>query len=180
MTLEKLIEIGLSEEQAKNILSNIQKEIEENYIEKSKYNEILTTESQLKNDIKQRDKQLEELKKINVDELKNKIEILQKDNENQKKNHAVDMEIMKAKGRNPKAIKALIDFNNIKVKDDGTVEGLNLDDLKKSDSYLFEIEKVTKSGTGFTAGKNNISTKDPKDMSFDEYQVYWEQNNQNI
>lgn len=69
-----------------------------------------------------------------------------------KRDSAVSMAIMQAKGKNPKAIQALLDMENIKVKADGTLEGLDLEALKKSDGYLFDIETVTKEGTGLNGG----------------------------
>lgn len=179
MTLEKLLEIGISEEQAKKLLADIKNEIKENYVEKSMYDEALTVEKQLKDNIKQRDEQLDELKKIDVNEFTSRIEELQKENEIQRKNHAVDIEIIKAKGKNIKAVKALIDLEKVKIKEDGSIEGLDLEGLKKSDSYLFDIEKVTREGTGFTVGKRVEQVKDPKNMNYEEYQAYHEQNNQN-
>ena len=71
---------------------------------------------------------------------------------NIKKNNAVDMAIMQAKGKNTKAIKALIDMEKVTLKDDGTLEGLDIEGLKKSDSYLFDVEKVKTEGTGFSGG----------------------------
>ncbi len=59
-----------------------------------------------------------------------------------KKDAAVDAAIIQAKGRNPKAIKALLDMNKISLKEDGTLEGLDLEGLRKSDGYLFDVEKT--------------------------------------
>ena len=62
------------------------------------------------------------------------------------------MAIMQAKGKNPKAIKALLDMEKINVKEDGALEGLDLEGLMKSDSYLFDVETKANVGTGFTKG----------------------------
>ena len=61
---------------------------------------------------------------------------------------ALDGAILKAKGKNPKAIKALLDLENIKLKEDGTLEGLDLEGLKKTDGYLFDEETTVQQGTG--------------------------------
>ena len=74
-----------------------------------------------------------------------------------KKTAAVDMAIMQAKGRNPKAIKALLDMDKIKLKDDGTLEGFDLEGLKKSDGYLFDIETHSIEGTGHAGGSQGGS-----------------------
>lgn len=71
---------------------------------------------------------------------------------------AVDLAIMQAKARNPKAVKGLLDPAKLKLKDDGTVEGLDLAALQKSDPYLFEIEGRKPEGAGFQDGKPD---KDP-------------------
>lgn len=61
-----------------------------------------------------------------------------------KKDAAVDAAIMQAKGRNPKAIKALLDMDKISLKEDGTLEGLDLEGLRKSDEYLFDTKPAEK------------------------------------
>lgn len=58
------------------------------------------------------------------------------------------MAILQAKGKNPKAIKALLDMDKITLKDDGTLDGFDLEALKKSDGYLFDTETVKTVGTG--------------------------------
>lgn len=69
-----------------------------------------------------------------------------------RKQSAVDMAIMEAKGKNKKAIKALIDMEGISLEEDGSVKGLDLEAIKESDGYLFDVEEVTTKGTGFTRG----------------------------
>ena len=68
------------------------------------------------------------------------------------KNSAVDMAILKAGGRNAKAVKALLDMEKVTLKEDGTLDGLDLDALKKSDGYLFSEETTRIIGTGAQAG----------------------------
>ena len=67
---------------------------------------------------------------------------------------AIDAAILKAKGRNIKAIKALIDIDKISFNENGELEGFDIEDLKKSDSYLFDIETIKNQGSGFNQGKN--------------------------
>ena len=76
-----------------------------------------------------------------------------------KKTAAVDMAILQAKGKNPKAIKALLDMDKISLKDDGTLEGLDLEGLKKSDGYLFDIETTAIEGTGHSGGSHGGESK---------------------
>lgn len=68
------------------------------------------------------------------------IQAMQKDN-------AVDMAILNAKGKNTKAIKALLNLENVTLKD-GKLEGLDLEAIKKSDPYLFTVEETKPQGNG--------------------------------
>lgn len=77
-----------------------------------------------------------------------------------KRDSAVDMAIMQAKGRNSKAIKALLDMDKIKLKDDGTLEGLDLDGLKETDAYLFDVETKKNIGGGFEPGEGQSSAEE--------------------
>ncbi|MEA5082708.1 MAG: phage scaffolding protein [Lachnospiraceae bacterium] len=96
------------------------------------------------------------------DELKSKYkaetESLKKKVDDVVKNSAVDMAIYKAKGKNAKAIKALIDMEKVTVKEDGTIMGLDLESIKKTDGYLFDMETKQSVGTGFTKGTSSKGT----------------------
>ena len=96
------------------------------------------------------------------DELNSKYkaetESLKKEIDNTVKNSAIDMAIYKAKGKNVKVIKALIDMEKITVKDDGTIMGLDLESIKKTDGYLFDVETRQSFGTGFTKGITSKGT----------------------
>jgi hypothetical protein len=122
------------------------------YVGKDKF---LAADSRMKDaeaQLKERDKQLDELKKAAGDSsaLKEQIAKLQADNskvaaETEAKikqltiDHAIDTAILKAKGRNAKAIKALIDAEKIKL-DGEAVAGIDeqVEAIKKSDAYLFD------------------------------------------
>lgn len=69
-----------------------------------------------------------------------------------RKQNAVDMAIIAAKGKNTRAIKALLDLEKVTVKADGSLEGLDLEGLKKSDPYLFTMEETKPAGNGGGAG----------------------------
>lgn len=62
---------------------------------------------------------------------------------------AVDREILRAGGRNVKAIRALINLDQVVLNEDGSLSGLDLDALKVSDSYLFNLESWDTMGPGF-------------------------------
>ena len=72
-----------------------------------------------------------------------------------KKDAAVDAAIMQAKGKNPKAIRALLDLDRITLREDGTLDGLDLEGLKKSDGYLFDTVQTVSRGNGVQSGDGN-------------------------
>lgn len=168
MTKEQLKALGVTEELAIKIAGESKKELE-GYVEKTKFDEVDTKVKQLETSVAERDKQLEDLKKStgDVETLKKQIETLQNENKtkeemyktelsNLKKTNALDLALAGAKVKNNKAIKALLDSEKIKLKDDGTLEGLTeqLEAIKKTDAYLFE-ETQTKEKTvpkGFVPG----------------------------
>lgn len=153
MTKEKLIELGLSEEQATAVL----KEVGNTHVTLTRFNEVNEAKKRLEVDLKDRDKQLVEISKNNKDntDLQSQIQALQDANKLAIENHnnelsriklenALDMALAGAKGRNPKAIKALLDMDKIKVDEEG-LKGLEeqLASLKSNESYLFETEAKT-------------------------------------
>ena len=62
--------------------------------------------------------------------------------------YLLEKEISKAGGRNPKAIKALLDMEEIALDEDGQITGLDLATIQQSDPYLFETVESTIIGTG--------------------------------
>ncbi|WP_306583856.1 phage scaffolding protein [Fusobacterium ulcerans] len=153
MTKEVLMRMGLTEEQATKVLEAHTTAINGKYIPKERFDEVNTKKQQLETSVAERDKQLDDLKKStgDVEALKTQIQTLQNENKtkeeiyktellNLKKNNALDLALTGAKVKNNKAIKALLDGEKIKLKDDGTLEGLadQLEAIKKTDAYLFE------------------------------------------
>ena len=126
-------------------------------IEKAKGDlETVTKERDgLKEQIADRDKQLDKLKKStgDVEELKKQIADLQKDskskldaleaeNKSIRINSAIDRALSRSGARNNAAVKALLkDIDKAELQDDGTIKGLDsqIKALQKSDSYLFNL-----------------------------------------
>ena len=73
-----------------------------------------------------------------------------------RKDSAVEMAILQAKGKNTKAIKALLDMEKITLKEDGVLDVLDLEELKKTDSYLFEDVKNSVEGTDFKPDNKTV------------------------
>ena len=86
---------------------------------------------------------------------------------------ALDTAIARERGRSAKAIKALVDTSKLKLTDDGSIEGLDLEALKKSDPYLFEQVQTTNVGTGGTpsGAQGGGSPAEPPE-EYDDY-VKW-------
>lgn len=150
MTRKFLEDLGIEKE-------TIDKILDENSSDIGKAKGSLETLQQeikdLKATIDERDKQLKDLGENATasKELKEQLEQLQKDNKAAKEQYdakieqlnldrAIETEILKAKGKNVKAIKALLDEDNLKL-DGETVIGLK-DQLKaleddESSNFLF-------------------------------------------
>ncbi|MED2940659.1 phage scaffolding protein [Cytobacillus horneckiae] len=125
-----------------------------NWIPKDKFDDKLDEIKNLKTEITTRDTQLDELKKVDPEALQQKINNLQEENNNTKTeyegklqkqtfDYALKDALTGAKVRNPKAAKALLDLESIKLDGDKLL-GLDaqLNTIKESDPYLFESEEA--------------------------------------
>ena len=96
-------------------------------------------------------KEIQDAKKEEVESLNNKLRQKTLDNE-------IEKELIKRKARNPKAVKALLDNDTIKLEEDDSIIGLSeqLDKLQESDDYLFESDdkKKKKAGEDFSKGQD--------------------------
>lgn len=165
MTKEKLMEWGLTEEQANKVMEGLNG----SFVTKARFNEINTELSAAKKTIGERDAQLEALKKASGDTkaLQDQITQLQADNKKKDADHAAELKALKignavelaltgAKAKNTTAVKALLaDFiAKAELAEDGTVRGLD-DEVKnlvegKDTAFLFD--KAT--GTKFKGAKS--------------------------
>lgn len=152
MNREFLEGLGLEKEAIDNIMKEHGKSVNAT---KHELETVTTDRDELKTQLTDRDKQLEELsaKAKGNEELTAEIERLKNENtttaadyqaklDKQAFDFTLDKSLTGAKVRNPKAVKALLDTEKIKL--DGS-KLLNLDDqlaaLKESDPYLFETEE---------------------------------------
>jgi len=141
---------ALTEEQVEEELNKI---LPEAWIPKSKFNELAEAEKLAKSQLEQTNKQLEELKKgaTLTEEQKKQLETLKTQLDEQTKthqdevkklrlNHAIETELSKAKAKNLKAARALLDESKIVLGEDGTIAGLKeqLEAIQKDNAYLFE------------------------------------------
>lgn len=98
------------------------------------------------NTIKQLQDAVKKFDGVDVEKLKGDLAALQQkydaDTAKLRLDNALDVAIIDAKGRSTKAVKAFLDYGKLKLKDDGTIDGLDLEALKKSEPYLFESVKT--------------------------------------
>ena len=155
MTKKDFTDLGISEELATKAAEASKKELE-SYVQKSKYDLAVTEKETLEIQIKEHGKQLEELKKAakGSEELEKKVKELQ-DNAAASKakyekqindiqlNHAIDTALREAKAKNAKAVRSLLDMNDI-VLDDGKVKGLDkqIKKLQEAEDSKFLFESV--------------------------------------
>jgi|SRR5699024_834831 len=161
-----------------------------NWIPKDKFDTLNTTKKDLEEQLEQRDAQLEDLKKVDADGLKQKIQDLQNENKTTKQEYqqkldqqafdfSLERALAGAKVKNAKAVKALLDTESIKL--DGE-KLLGLDDqlksLKESDSYLFEQEEESNPKPSFTTGQHQTTGGgEPSNLQEALAQHYSTQNN---
>ena len=157
MTLEQLKELGLDEEIAKKVLEAHKEAIKDNYVPIARFNEVNEEKKELKNQLKDRDKQLQELKvkAAGNEELTAKITELEELNKQTKEEYenkiaalrketTIELALKDAKARNIKAVKALLDLDKVSLDGDNLL-GLEeqLEGLKESDPYLFGEDKLS-------------------------------------
>ncbi|MBG9788541.1 phage scaffolding protein [Brevibacillus laterosporus] len=153
--LKKLLqELGAPEERIEKITGSVEENYK-GYVPKHRFDEVNETKKDLENQIKNRDKQLTDLKKSVGDneDLKKQIETLQNDNkakDEQYQTKIKDMQVSTAiklalsgEAHDPDLIASLLDKSKIEINDDGTLKG-GLDDqvkaLRESKAFLF-VEK---------------------------------------
>lgn len=149
MKRKQLEELGLQEEQIKKIMDLNGADIEK---AKGGSSDLQAENEALKSQMSERDKDLKKLRsqvKDNEDltkqfnDLKSKYDkdtadLTQKLATN-RLNSAIDQSLSKANVRNNKAIRGLLNMDEIKLDDDGNLTGLDdqIKSLHKSDAYLF-------------------------------------------
>ena len=191
MKFEWLKEI-IGENYTEEVDKKVAAKIGENFVARADFNVTNEAKKALEAQLKDRDKDMTELKKAAGDntelnkryqelqdkyktDMENLSKTLTKKLNDAKKDSAIDMAIVKAKGINPKAIKALLDMDKITLKDDGTLEGLDLEAFKKAEGWMFETEEVTRTGTGYQRGETS-RTVDTSKMNYSQLCEYMANN----
>lgn len=162
MTKEKLMEWGLTEEQATKVMEGLNG----SFVTKARFNEVNTELTKAKATIQERDTQLETLKKSGADAaaLQEQITQLQADNAAKDQAHAEEIQKIKmdnaldkaltdAKAINPATVKPLLAafMEKATLDDDGTIRGLadEIGKLAKAEgtSFLFKADDTTTTST---------------------------------
>lgn len=175
---EKLVNLGLTEELAQKVVDNFGTVIDGVYVTKERFNEVNNELNTAKKTISDRDKQIADLKndENSNEELKNKITELEKQNKEaakeaekalaaERKSNSIKLELI-GKVHNPDITMNLLKMDNIVMDDNGKVKsGLKeqLDDLKKSDSYLFIPEDNNKGNNQGSNPEPYVKGATPKD-----------------
>ncbi|MFA1738448.1 phage scaffolding protein [Lysinibacillus fusiformis] len=151
---ELLKNAGIAEDQVETIVANAAKEAPKHVVPKAKFNDLSTEKKSLETQLSERDTQLEELKKVDVEGLQTKIAELQQTNETAKQQHEQQLKderlssalklALTGKVHDTDLVTGLIDRNTIELSEDGKVtKGLDeqLKSLQESKSFLFVPEK---------------------------------------
>lgn len=151
---ELLKNAGIAEDQIETIVADVAKEAPKHVVPKAKFNDLSIAKSSLETQLTERDTQLEELKKVDVEGLQTKITELQQTNETAKQQHKQELKnerlsnalklALSGKVHDSDLVAGLIDRNTIELSEDGKVtKGLDeqLKSLQESKSFLFVPEK---------------------------------------
>lgn len=157
MNKEELIAMGLSAEVADKVLASHRQAVDGNYIPRHRFDEVNTDAKSLRDQIKERDKQIADLKKFegtNV-ELSDKIKVLEEANKNatteyqsklatERKRNAIKMELLQdadGKPHDADMVMGLFNLDQVLVEEaTGKITGgfkEQRDNLRKEKAFLF-------------------------------------------
>lgn len=151
MNKQQFLDLGLTEEQATKAEAESKKELE-TYVPKTRFDEVNNSKKDLEKTIKERDTQLETLKKSTGDneELKKQIETLQADNKKKDDDYQAQIKELQVsnaiklaiadKAQDADLVASLFDKNKLILGDDGKITGLEeqLKVIKEGKPFLFK------------------------------------------
>lgn len=153
MKQEDFTALGISEELAKKAAEASKKELE-GFIPKSRFDEVNEAKKTLEEDVKAREKQLEELKKSNGDNetLQGQIKKLQDSNKAEKERYESELKSLKianavklavnGKVHDEDLVAGLIDKEKLVIDENGGIIGLEeqVKSLQEKKAFLFKSE----------------------------------------
>lgn len=165
MTKEFLTKLGISEENASQILAENKKDCDGVSAKFGDYEDV-------KSQLSAANKQIEEFGKLDyeglkktADDYKEKLAAAQKESaaklEKMQFDHILEGKLSERKPRNAKAVKALLDMEGLKLSN-GEIVGLTeqLDKIAKENDFLFESSEPVPRYTGPAAGSGNAPVAD--------------------
>lgn len=177
MKREFLKDLGIADDVIDKIMAEHGRTVNSMKDELEKSKELEQQIEGLKEQLQQRDQQLEELKTkaTGNEELQQQIQTLQEQNKQLQQEYeskiqkqtfefALERALTSSKARNPKAVKALLDTEVIKLDGDKLL-GLEeqLSKLKETDPYLFEEEQQEPQKPHFSTGQYQKGDKQKDD-----------------
>ena len=162
MNKEQFIALGFTEEQATKAAVASAEELKA-YIPKTRFDEVNEAKKQAEKDIATRDKQIEDLKKVDAAGLQATIEKLQKENKDAADKYATDMKeltltnaikmALAGKVHDESLAANLVDKTKLVI-DGEKVVGLDeqVKSLKETKAFLFKPENTQTQKPGFKVG----------------------------
>ena len=155
--LKKLIEKHTKDGvvDTENLLKEVNTEFPKHAVPKETYNALAETKKKLDEGIAERDKQLEDLKKIDAEGLKAEIERLQGENKAAKEKYEAELKDIQlanaiklavaGKVHDEDLVSGLVDKTKLIIGDDGKIVGLDeqIASLKENKAFLFKSEDET-------------------------------------
>lgn len=190
--LKDVLGDSYTEEMDKKISDQIGKD----FVARSDFNATNEAKKQLESQIKERDKQLSELKKLDAESLQAKVAELETANAEAKKqadaaiaklkmDYAVETALSKANVMQNKAVIPFLDMDAVKLSEDGTLTGLSeqLEKLKTSEDtkFLFrQEEKPQVKGAQPGQARDGLpgGAPDFSKMTYEQVEAYYAENPQ--
>lgn len=167
--LNKLVELGMDKEEAKTFIN----EVKGLYVSKEDYDVLqgqMTVHEEKAKELSktvktlQKDVDASEALKLKLEDLQNSITAKDKEIEKVKFDFKLEAKMKEIGAKNAKAIKALINMDDVKLNEAGELEGFDtqIEALKESDAYLFEdVSKGSLGSSGNHKRDNGANVKNP-------------------
>ena len=187
MTKEELIAMGMSTEQADKVIAKQTEEMKA-FVPRARLDEETSKVTSLNTQLADRDKDIKALQAAagKGSELEKQLtdlqakytadtDAFQKQLADQKLDAAIDAALNSVKlkdasgrARDPVSVKAHIDKSKLKLKDDGSIDGLDIETLVKNKPYLFEIETTKNEGPDFKGGSSGGASQNNQNTSIED------------